>query len=76
MKVDAHTDCIKSEEDNLVLSENQADAIKEVLVGQGVASSHIVARGWGEAKPVDSNATEAGRQANRRLSITFLPGKN
>ena len=76
MKVDAHTDCIHSEEDNLVLSENQAEAVKEVLASQGVVSSYIAARGWGEAKPVASNATEAGRQANRRLAITLLPGKN
>jgi outer membrane protein OmpA-like peptidoglycan-associated protein len=76
MKVDAHTDCIRSEESNLELSEKQAEAIKDVLIGQGVASSHVIARGWGEAKPVASNATESGRQANRRLTITLLPVGN
>jgi outer membrane protein OmpA-like peptidoglycan-associated protein len=72
IQVDAHTDCIRSEEDNMALSEMQAGAVKEVLVGQGVVSSRIAARGWGEAKPVSSNATEAGRQANRRLTITLV----
>ncbi len=76
MKVDAHTDCLRSEEDNLILSEKQADAVKEVLINQGISSSRVVARGWGEAKPIASNATETGRQANRRLTITLLPGKN
>jgi outer membrane protein OmpA-like peptidoglycan-associated protein len=71
IKIDAHTDCLKSEEENLELSEMQAGAIKEALVTRGVPASRITARGWGESKPIASNATEAGRQANRRVTITL-----
>ncbi len=71
IKVDAHTDCIRSEEENLALSELQAWTIKKVLVDKGVASSRVIARGWGESKPAASNATEAGRKVNRRLTITL-----
>lgn len=71
--VDAHTDCTRSEEDNLILSENRAEAMKEALVMRGVEASRITARGWGESKPAATNATEAGRQANRRLTVTLLP---
>ncbi|MGO9375008.1 MAG: OmpA family protein [Syntrophobacteraceae bacterium] len=67
--VDAHTDCIRSEEENLVLSELQAWILKKALVERGVSASRVKARGWGEAKPVASNATEAGRHMNRRVTI-------
>lgn len=76
IKVDAHTDCLKSEEENLEVSEMQAGAIKEALVTRGVPASRITARGWGESKPVASNATEAGRQANRRITITLEPSRS
>jgi outer membrane protein OmpA-like peptidoglycan-associated protein len=69
IKVDAHTDCIRSEEENLALSELQAWTIKKALVDKGVAPSRVTARGWGESKPVASNATEAGRKVNRRVTI-------
>jgi outer membrane protein OmpA-like peptidoglycan-associated protein len=71
VRVDVHTDCVRSEEENLALSELQAWIIKKTLVDQGVASSRVTARGWGESKPVVSNATEAGRKANRRVTITL-----
>ena len=74
--VDAHTDCIRSEEENLALSELQAWILKKALVARGVASSRVKARGWGEAKPVASNATEAGRHANRRVTIKLAPDQS
>jgi outer membrane protein OmpA-like peptidoglycan-associated protein len=73
IKVDVHTDCVRSEEENLALSELQAWIIKKALVDKGVAPSRVTARGWGESKPVASNATEAGRKANRRVTITLAP---
>ena len=75
IKVDAHTDCIKSEEENLEVSEMQAGAIRDALVARGVPAARITARGWGESKPAASNATEAGRQANRRVTITLAPSQ-
>ncbi len=74
--VDAHTDCIRSEEENLALSELQAWVLKKALVERGVASSRVKARGWGEAKPVASNATEAGRHVNRRVTIKLAPDQS
>jgi len=72
IKVDAHTDCILSEEDNMVLSEMRAASVKEALMAGGVDASRITARGWGESKPAASNATDAGRLANRRVCITLI----
>jgi outer membrane protein OmpA-like peptidoglycan-associated protein len=75
IKIDAHTDCVRSEEQNLALSELQAWTIKKALVDRGVAATRVTARGWGESKPAASNATEAGRKINRRLTITLAPRK-
>jgi outer membrane protein OmpA-like peptidoglycan-associated protein len=72
IRVDAHTDCTKSEEENLALSESRAAALKEALVARGVDAARITARGWGESKPAASNATEAGRQVNRRVTVTLI----
>jgi outer membrane protein OmpA-like peptidoglycan-associated protein len=76
VRVDVHTDCIRSEEENLALSELQAWVIKKVLVDNGVTSSRVAARGWGESKPVLSNANEEGRRANRRVTITLMQKKS
>ncbi|MEN6438200.1 MAG: OmpA family protein [Syntrophobacter sp.] len=73
VKVEAHTDCMRSEEENLLLSETRASAVKDALVTKGVDGSRIMARGWGEAKPAASNATEEGRKVNRRITVTLLP---
>lgn len=69
IKVEVYTDCVRSEEENIALSDLQAWTIKKALVDRGVASSRVTARGWGESKPVASNATEAGRKLNRRITI-------
>jgi outer membrane protein OmpA-like peptidoglycan-associated protein len=69
IKVEVHTDCIHSEEENLALSDLQAWTIKKALVDKGVAPSRVTARGWGESKPIASNATETGRKVNRRVTI-------
>lgn len=74
IKVDVYTDCIHYAERNLALSTLQAWMIKRALVYKGIAPSRITAQGWGESRPVASNATAEGRKANRRIKITFEQG--
>lgn len=69
--VDVYTDCIRTEEQNLALSELEAWMIKQALVAGGISAKRITAQGWGESKPVATNATEDGRKNNRRVTITF-----
>ena len=69
--VDAYTDCIHSEEQNLTLSQLEALLVKQALIHSGVPAKRISAQGWGESKPVATNATEDGRKSNRRVTITF-----
>lgn len=66
--VEGHTDSVGSDAYNQKLSENRANAVREVLVNQyGVDSSRVSAAGYGESRPVADNATAEGRAVNRRL---------
>src|SRR5690606_21598287 len=66
-----HTDALGSDAYNQTLSERRADAARTYLMMSGVRPSRIVAWGMGEAEPVASNATEAGRQQNRRVEVAI-----
>ena len=67
--IEGFTDSSGGEAANRRLSERRAQAVRNALVQRGVASSRIVARGLGEAYPVASNESPAGRQLNRRVEI-------
>lgn len=67
--VDGHTDNTGSDELNQKLSESRANSVKQYLVDNGVEDSRIVATGYGETKPIEDNATVAGRAKNRRVEM-------
>ena len=58
-----------TDEYNMKLSEDRADAVRDFLVKSGIGTSSIVARGFGEGRPVTTNDTAAGRQQNRRVEL-------
>jgi OOP family OmpA-OmpF porin len=66
--VEGHTDSKGSDAYNQNLSERRASAVRDVLVNQyGVDAARVNAAGYGEARPVADNATDAGRAVNRRV---------
>jgi outer membrane protein OmpA-like peptidoglycan-associated protein len=67
--VNGYTDSVGSDAYNLALSKRRADAVKAYLVEQGISSGRIETRGFGKSDPIASNATEAGRAANRRAEV-------
>jgi outer membrane protein OmpA-like peptidoglycan-associated protein len=67
--IEGFTDSTGSSNRNTTLSEDRAGAVRTALLDMGVASERIGARGYGEAYPVSSNDTAAGRQLNRRVEI-------
>lgn len=75
VRVVGHTDSQGSEMINLQLSIARAEAVVEHLRERGIALERLSADGRGEADPLTSNATEAGRARNRRveLLLTRLP---
>jgi outer membrane protein OmpA-like peptidoglycan-associated protein len=69
LEVEGHADSTGSEEYNQSLSERRASSVRDYLVGQGVSSASITARGFGESQPVATNDTATGRQLNRRVEL-------
>lgn len=65
--VEGHTDSTGSEAYNQKLSEQRAGAVKQTLIEQGVEAARLQDKGFGESKPVASNATREGRANNRRV---------
>jgi outer membrane protein OmpA-like peptidoglycan-associated protein len=70
--VDGYTDNVGSAAYGQVLSERRAQAVADYLTGLlGTTGPTVVPVGHGEANPIESNATAAGRAANRRVTITL-----
>ncbi|RON08390.1 porin [Pseudomonas brassicacearum] len=65
--VEGHTDSVGPDAYNQRLSQKRADAVKQVLVKDGVEANRIHSVGYGKSRPIADNATEAGRTANRRV---------
>ena len=68
-----HTDSSGSDAYNQDLSVRRADAVVRELADRGVPDSIMRAEGRGESQPRADNATEAGRQLNRRVEILIEP---
>ncbi len=69
LAIEGHTDNIGSDEANMKLSQQRADAVRDFLVQQGLTSDTVTAVGMGKADPVADNSTNEGRQKNRRVEI-------
>ncbi|HEY6065989.1 MAG TPA: OmpA family protein, partial [Thermoanaerobaculia bacterium] len=69
--VEGHTDSDGSNEYNLQLSRLRADSVRSVLVAGGVNPDRIESQGYGETRPVATNATGAGKAQNRRVEIVI-----
>jgi outer membrane protein OmpA-like peptidoglycan-associated protein len=69
LAVEGHTDSVGTDQYNQQLSERRAESVRAYLVEQRIASASIGATGLGEAHPVATNDTAAGRQQNRRVEL-------
>jgi outer membrane protein OmpA-like peptidoglycan-associated protein len=69
--IEGFTDNIGSETFNMELSRNRANSVKTELINRNIAESRINISGFGFQFPVASNATEAGRQQNRRVEVVI-----
>ena len=67
-----HTDNVGTHDKNVELSRKRAEAVKGYLMKRGVEANRIETRGEGPDEPVSSNATKAGRQANRRIEFQII----
>jgi OOP family OmpA-OmpF porin len=74
VEVAGHTDNLGSPASSLPLSERRAAEVRAELVRLGVNANRIVAHGYGQAFPIESNDTASGRVANRRAEIRVVQG--
>jgi outer membrane protein OmpA-like peptidoglycan-associated protein len=72
IEISGHTDNTGSDEINDKLSLERANAVKDNLLKGGIDTSRIRTKGYGKSKPKADNATEEGRQINRRVEIEIL----
>ncbi|HZK76792.1 MAG TPA: OmpA family protein, partial [Candidatus Kapabacteria bacterium] len=72
IEIDGHTDSVGTAKYNMRLSEARAEAVRAYLVSHGIAAKRLKIKGFGATRPKESNATEEGRQRNRRTEFRFL----
>jgi outer membrane protein OmpA-like peptidoglycan-associated protein len=69
LSVEGHTDNRGDDASNLGLSLRRAQSVVSYLVRKGVAGNRLVAKGYGETRPLDASDTEAAWEANRRVDV-------
>jgi outer membrane protein OmpA-like peptidoglycan-associated protein len=75
IRIEGHADATGSDATNQTLSERRAQAVASFLESQGVKSSRIEEKGYGEAQPIADNTSEAGRSKNRRVDVAVFANK-
>jgi len=78
IELSSHTDSVDTDDYNIWLSQKRAESAVEYIVKHGVAPDRLVAKGYGESKPIarnsnpDGSDNPAGRQKNRRTEFKIL----
>ena len=72
IEISGHTDNVGSSSSNLKLSKDRAKSVVDWLVTHEIDASRLVAKGYGETKPISTNETEEGRAINRRVEFTIV----
>jgi adhesin transport system outer membrane protein len=70
VKIEGHTDNTGTDMLNIPLSKARAQSVRDYFVLNGLEKITILTDGFGAARPVGDNATDAGRSANRRVEVT------
>jgi OOP family OmpA-OmpF porin len=72
VEIAGHTDSQGEEAALLALSKQRAEAVLAYLTDRGIERGRLTAAGYGASRPVDSNRTERGRDANRRIELVIV----
>lgn len=72
MSINGHTDNRGGADLNKKLSGDRANSVMNWLVQHGVAANRLEAHGFGLEQPIEDNATESGRAANRRVEFKIV----
>ena len=72
IEIAGHTDAVGADNNNLVLSNNRANAVMDFLISKGISKERLTAKGYGETKFITTNDTEEGKQQNRRVEFLIV----
>lgn len=72
VEISGHTDSVGDDQNNLLLSQQRANSVKDFLIQEGCDSSLLITIGYGREKPIALNNTELGRSKNRRVELRFV----
>jgi outer membrane protein OmpA-like peptidoglycan-associated protein len=75
VRIEGYTDNTGDKQANLELSKERAQSVADVLVDLGIEETRIQVEGYGDAFPIEANASERGRAKNRRVEIVFSDEK-
>jgi OOP family OmpA-OmpF porin len=67
--VEGHTDSTGSAEINRTLSKDRAASCIKYIMSKGIKAGRLTPKGFGPDRPIADNATEEGREANRRVEF-------
>jgi outer membrane protein OmpA-like peptidoglycan-associated protein len=70
--IEGHTDSDGDELSNKTLSNDRSNAIMDALIKLGIDAYRLEAKGWGEARAIDTNLTKEGKSNNRRVEFILL----
>jgi len=76
VEIEGHTDDVGRAGVNEQLSQSRANAVRNYLAQTAIDGSRLIAVGYGHRRPIESNDTAEGRQANRRVHFTVLKRAN
>lgn len=72
VEISGHTDNVGAPSYNKQLSEKRAQSVYQYLRDNGIDSKRLIPKGYGQEKPVSTNETDEGRQANRRIEFKII----
>jgi outer membrane protein OmpA-like peptidoglycan-associated protein/opacity protein-like surface antigen len=72
IEITGHTDNTGDRLHNVKLSNDRAESVKAYFAQNGIQPARMVAKGYGDERPVASNATAKGKAENRRIEIRVL----
>ncbi len=73
-RIEGHTDSDGDDLQNMKLSQDRANSIRQALIKFGIRENRLQAKGFGETKPIATNLTTAGKALNRRVEFIALSG--
>lgn len=72
IEIEGHTDNVGSNEANLKLSQQRAEAVRSYLLSKKLPANRVTSIGYGETRPKASNDTPEGQAQNRRVEFKIV----